>query len=259
KTCSHCCTRIENLGVNISNKVILKEINLHINCGELVAIIGPNGAGKTTFLRAILGEIPHSGRINFQIGGAPRKYSRISYVPQKLNCDPDSPVSVLDFMVTGISGWPVWTGIGHALREKARSALEKVSAEHLLKRRIGELSGGELQRVLLAMAITPPPQLLLLDEPMSGVDVKGLSLFYGIVSDLRVKYDVSIVLVTHDLVGIAAHADYLVLLNQTILLEGSPEEVLSNEKLIRTLGPSLWNISKLPELNLQLKNRKERD
>ena len=140
---------------------------------------------------------------------------------------------------------------------KAGDALTLFSAQHLLNRRIGELSGGELQRVLLAIAMTPEPQLLLLDEPASGVDAKGLSLFYKIVDDLRKKYDIAVILVTHDLAGVSCYADRLILLNRSVIAEGAPQEVLSDERLIKTFGPGLWNISCLPNLGKQAKDKEE--
>ena len=248
QACVHCCTKIENLSVNFGAISILKNINLHVDCGELVAIVGPNGAGKTTLLRAMLGEIRYSGTISYQVKGLPHKKPRIGYVPQKLNYDLDSPISVLDLIATAISNDPIWLGVKPFLREKIKSSLANVSAEHLLNKRIGELSGGELQRALLAMAMTPEPDLLLLDEPMSGVDAKGLSLFYEIASSLRKVKDVTILLVTHDLIGVAPHADRMVLLNNSVIASGKPADMLSDEKLVKALGPSLWNISKLPEL-----------
>ncbi|MFA5146851.1 MAG: metal ABC transporter ATP-binding protein [Candidatus Omnitrophota bacterium] len=246
KTCEHCCTRIENLDVSFGAVRILKGVNLHVNCGELIAIVGPNGAGKTTLLRAILGEIRYTGSIDFQVKGMPCKKPRIGYVPQRLNYDPDSPISVLDLIASAISDDPVWLGVNPLLTAKIRASLAGVSAEHLLNKRIGELSGGELQRALLAMAMTPEPDLLLLDEPMSGVDAKGLSLFYEIASSLRKARDVTILLVTHDLMGVAPHADRMILLNNSVIASGEPRAVLSDERLISALGPSLWNISKLP-------------
>lgn len=246
QTCEHCCTRIENLNVRFGAVPILKDVNLHVNCGELIAVVGPNGAGKTTLLRAMLGEIPYSGSINFQVKGEPHRKPRIGYVPQKLNYDLDSPITVLDLIASAISSDPIWLGVKPSLRKKIKVSLAGVSAEHLLNKRIGELSGGELQRVLLAMAMTPEPDLLLLDEPMSGVDAKGLLLFYKIAGSLRKERDVTILLVTHDLMGVAPHADRMVLLNNSVIASGRPQEVLSDERLIKTLGPSLWNISKLP-------------
>ena len=248
KTCEHCCTKIDNLTVKFGDNAILDKVNLHVNCGEVVGVVGPNGAGKTTLLRTILGEIPYQGKIAFQIEGSVSKKPKIGYVPQRLQFDLYSPISVTDLVASAISHQPIWVGVSKDLSEKVKNVLSLFSAEHLLKRRIGELSGGELQRVLLAIAMTPEPELLLLDEPASGVDVKGLSLFYQIVDNLRKKHDIAVILVTHDLAGVSSYVDRLILLNRSVIAEGEPKEVLSDEKLIKAFGPSLWNISLLPNL-----------
>jgi zinc transport system ATP-binding protein len=248
KTCEHCCTKIDSLTVRFGDNTILDNVNLHVNCGEIIGVVGPNGAGKTTLLRTILGEIPYQGKITFRISGHESKKPKIGYVPQKLQFDLSSPISVTDLVASAISQHPVWMGINKELPEKAKSVLSLFSAEHLLERRVGELSGGELQRVLLAIAMTPEPGLLLLDEPASGIDVRGLSLFYQIVDDLRKKHDIAVILVTHDLAGVSSYVDRLILLNRSVIAEGDPKEVLSNEKLVKTFGSSLWNISCLPNL-----------
>ena len=254
-TCEHCCTKIDNLKVKLDNNIILDNVNLHVNCGEVVGVVGPNGAGKTTLLNTILGEVPYQGKIAFRISGSPSKKPKIGYVPQKLQFDLSSPISVTDLVASAISFHPVWRGINKDLLEEVKSVLSLFSAEHLFKRRIGELSGGELQRVLLAIAMTPEPELLLLDEPASGVDVKGLSLFYQIVDDLRRKHDIAVILVTHDLAGVSSYVDRLILLNRSVIAEGEPKEVLSDEKLVKTFGPSLWNISCLPNLRTSEGNK----
>ena len=247
RVCGNCCTTIDHLGVAFGRNVVLNDVSLHINCGELVAIVGPNGAGKTTLLKAILGEVPYTGSISFSIRGAASSDARIGYVPQRLNFDGDSPISVCDFMSSAISRHPVWLGVRPSLGRKCAAALERFSAQHLLRRRLGELSGGELQRVLLAMAMTPVPDLLLLDEPVSGIDAKGLSVFYETVCDLRREHDVSIIMVTHDLPAIAPHADRMVFIRQTVLAEGKPSDVLANTDLIVSLGSNLWTISRFSE------------
>ncbi len=248
KTCEHCCTKIDNLTVRFGDNAILDNVNLHVDCGEVVGVVGPNGAGKTTLLRTILGEIPYQGKITFRIAGSASKKPKIGYVPQKLQFDLSSPISVTDLVASAISRHPIWAGVSKDLSERVKGVLSLFSAGHLLKRRIGELSGGELQRVLLAIAMTPEPELLLLDEPSSGVDIKGLSLFYQIVDDLRKKHDIAVILVTHDLAGISSYVDRLILLNCSVIAEGDPKEVLSNEKLVKAFGPTLWNISCLPSL-----------
>ena len=247
RVCGHCCTCIERLGVRFGRSVALNDINLRINCGELVAIVGPNGSGKTTLLRAILGEVPHTGRITFSIHGDPCTRPAIGYVPQKLSFDADSPISVSDFIASSISRQPVWLGVRASLRRRSAAVLDIFHAGHLLRRRMGDLSGGELQRVLLAMAMTPTPDLLLLDEPVANIDANGLALFYQTVCDLRRRFDVSIMLVTHDLAAVAPHADRMVFVRQTVLAEGRPQEVLANNELIMSLGSNMWAAARLTD------------
>ncbi len=246
--CRHCCIRIDGLTVRLAGTLILDSVDLHVHCGEVLAIVGPNGAGKTTLLRAILGEVPYRGSMSSLIGGIERRRPRIGYVPQKLQFDLDSPLSVADLVVAAVSHRPVWLGISRRRREQARKILGVFAADNLTERRIGELSGGELQRVLLAIAMTAKPELLLLDEPASGVDVQGLALFYQLVCDLKRRHDISVILVTHDIPGIAAYVDRLVLLNRRILAEGDPGEVLSDAQWRHAFGMDLWPAAALPGL-----------
>lgn len=235
--CGDCCTRIECLSVSFGKEQILKEIDLHIHCGQLAVIIGPNGAGKTTLLRAMLGEIPYSGSINNRPSEQKGHHRfRVGYVPQRLEYDSTSPISVLDLFAASLTSWPVWLNYSTVIRETAREALVKVNMELYLKSRLGTLSGGQLQRVLLALALTPVPDLLLLDEPVSGVDPAGIDLFYRMVSTLRETHHLAIVLVSHDCAIAARYADRMVFLNRTILADGSPEDVLRNDAIVNTFG-----------------------
>ncbi|MBF0386755.1 MAG: metal ABC transporter ATP-binding protein [Candidatus Omnitrophica bacterium] len=227
-SCRHCCIRIQDLTVCLGGNTILNGVNLHVHCGDVLAIVGPNGAGKTTLLRAILGEVPYRGSLSSLIGGVERRRPRIGYVPQKLHFDPDSPVSVADLVMAATSRRPVWWGIGNQALARVKAILKVFAADNLVARRVGELSGGELQRVLLAIAMTAEPELLLLDEPSSGVDVKGLELFYQLVRDLKKQHDISVILVTHDVAGILAYVDRIVLLDHSIITESSPKEFLSD-------------------------------
>ncbi|MGE5454938.1 MAG: metal ABC transporter ATP-binding protein [Methylocystaceae bacterium] len=225
--CGLCCTTIENFGVKRGKEIILENINLHIHCGELTAVIGPNGAGKTTLLKAILGEIPHSGSLRYlNAHGERSNRPVVGYVPQRLDFDRSSPVSVLDLFAASLSSVPVWLRVGNKLRQRAITSLKRVHAAHLVHRRLGNLSGGELQRVLLALALEPIPDLLLLDEPGAGMDETGLHMFYRLVSGLREQYDLSIILVSHDLDLVSRYANRIVYLNRTVIKTGSPAEVL---------------------------------
>ncbi|MGK0466745.1 MAG: zinc transport system ATP-binding protein [Clostridium sp.] len=242
--CSYglCCTKIQDFGVTIGKAEILKDINLHIHCGDLTAIIGANGAGKSTLIKALLGGIPHSGHITFVDGNKKlvRKL-KMGYVPQKLDFDYSSPVSVLDMFSATLSSRPVWVSISKNTRKKALESLSLVDGEYLIDKRLGVLSGGELQRVLLALALQPIPDILLLDEPVSGIDQNGLKLFYKTVSNLRKDYDLSIILVSHDLPLVSKYADRIAFINnKTIECCGTTEEVFSNEKVIDVFGVD-WN------------------
>jgi zinc transport system ATP-binding protein len=235
--CGLCCTKIENFGVTIGNTVILENVNLHIHCGELTAIIGPNGAGKSTLIKALLGEMPHSGSIRFfQSDNGLLKAPVMGYVPQSINLDISSPTSVLDLFLASRSGYPTWLMRSKRETEKVKERLARVKSEHLISRRIGALSGGELQRVLLALALDPVPEILLLDEPVSGIDQNGLELFYETVSDVRKAYDLSIILVSHDMDMVRKYADRVVLINRTVLKTGLPDEVLSSDVFYDTFS-----------------------
>lgn len=242
KPCGLCCTKIEAFGVKRGKTEILKDVNLHIHCGELTAIIGPNGAGKSTLLKALVGEISHSGELKFlDTKGVHTGHPLIGYVPQHLDFDPGTPTSVFDFFQAAKSNIPVWLMGSKKVRKQVLEGLSKVSAEHLIDKRLGSLSGGELQRVLLALALDPVPDLLLLDEPVSGIDQNGLEIFYNLVSQLREKYDLAIILVSHDLPLVYKYADRVVLLNKTVQCVGRPKEVFSNDLVKKTFGAS-WLI-----------------
>lgn len=237
-TCGLCCTKIQNFGVILSKNEILKNVNLHIHCGDLTAIIGPNGAGKSTLLKAILGEIPHSGELVF-LDAKNLRTGRplIGYVPQKLDFDYSSPLSVFDLFASARSNTPVWFKHSKRMRQGIQKSLEITQASHLIDRRLGALSGGELQRVLLALALEPVPDLLLMDEPVSGIDQSGLQLFYKIVAELRNNYDLSIILVSHDLNLVAKYADRVVFLNnKTVEKSGAPSDIFNDKKVIEALG-----------------------
>ena len=232
-----CCTKIENFGVKAGALTIFEDVNIHVHCGQLTALIGPNGAGKSTLLKAILGEVEHSGNLHY-VDAKDRHTGHpvIGYVPQYLTFDVTAPTSVIDLFMACLSNRPVWLFSSRKIRQRVTDNLRRVKAEHLIDRRLGALSGGELQRILLALALDPIPDLLLLDEPVSGVDQNGLDLFYDIVVDLKASEDMAIILISHDLEQVAKHADQVVLLNKRVLAAGTPEEVFSNDKMKRIFG-----------------------
>ena len=229
--CGHsCCLRVENLSVKVGTDCILKDVNLHVHCGEMVALIGPNGAGKSTFLKAILGEREYEGIIAFSEPGQRSKKPRIGYVPQSPAFDPSDPVSVADLFACCMSKRPAFLGLGKAMQETVLECLERVHGEDLLHKRIGTLSGGELQRVLLALALEPMPNILILDEPLSGVDVEGMETLMDMLDEIRKEYDLSILMTTHDFSMLPRYADQVVLIDHGIKIQGTPEAVLKSEE-----------------------------
>ena len=226
-----CCLRIQNLSVQIGSERILSDVNLHIHCGQMVALIGPNGAGKSTLIKAILGQQEYEGIIAFSAPGMRhRKMPRIGYVPQSPSFDPGDPVSVADLFACCQSKRPAFLGLSRDMREKSLECLERVHGESLIDKRVGTLSGGELQRVLLALALEPLPNILILDEPLSGVDMEGQIELMDMLDEIRSRFDLSILMITHDFGMLKTYADQVVLVNHGILAKGSPAEVLeSNE------------------------------
>ena len=230
-SCGHsCCLRVENLAVQIGTDSILKDVNLHVHCGEMVALIGPNGAGKSTFLKTILGQREYSGTIAFSEPGQRSKKPRIGYVPQSPAFDPSDPVSVADLFACCLGKRPVFLGHGKKMRELTLECLERVHGEGLIDKRIGTLSGGELQRVLLALALEPMPNILILDEPLSGVDVEGMATLMDMLDEIRKEYDLSILMTTHDFSMLPRYADQVVLIDHGVKIQGSPEAVLSSDE-----------------------------
>ena len=149
-----CCLKVQDLTVIRGDDTILDHVNFHMHCGELIALIGPNGAGKSSLFKSILGQMSGaSGSISFQTATGEHLKPRIGYVPQSPSFDPGDPVSVLDLFVTAISRWPVFLPTPAKLRSKVLECLKRVNAETLIDKRVGALSGGEVQRVLLAMAL----------------------------------------------------------------------------------------------------------
>lgn len=227
-----CCLRVQNLSVTIGTDQILKDINLHVHCGQMVALIGPNGAGKSTFLKAILGQREYDGVIAFNSPGERSHKPRIGYVPQSPNFDPGDPVSVADLFACCQSKRPAFLGISQKMRQGILESLDMVHGRDLIDKRVGTLSGGELQRVLLALALEPLPNILILDEPLSGVDVEGMQSLMDMLDEIRKEYDLSILMTTHDFSMLTRYADQVVLIDHGIKIKGTPDEVLRSPEFM---------------------------
>lgn len=225
---SACCLRLQNVSVKAGSDMIVSDVSMHVHCGELVALIGPNGAGKSTILKAILGEKEYDGVIAFSAPGIRhRKPPRIGYVPQSPAFDPGDPFSVADLFACCMAKRPAFLGLGKAMRQKVVECLERVHGADLIDKRVGTLSGGELQRVLLALALEPMPNILILDEPLSGVDAAGNAELMAMLDEVRQTYDLSVLMTTHDFGLLHRYADQVVLVDGTVIDQGDAETVLN--------------------------------
>lgn len=235
--CALCHIGLENVSVVRGGQTLLHDVSMHIHCGQLTVLIGQNGAGKTTLIRALLGELPHGGTIRHLDGkGRDIPHLRTGYVPQHLQFDKEMPLTVEDFLAAAFSRRPVWTGVSKKTRAEVLEVLRDVDAAELIARPLGRCSGGELQRVLLALALHPAPDLLVLDEPVSGVDQNGLKMFLDTVLRLKETHHMAILLVSHDLRLVREYADHVVLLDKTVLCQGAPEKVFATKEFDQVFG-----------------------
>lgn len=242
----HCSVKIKNLRVKRGGNIILDNVTLTANHGETLALIGKNGAGKTTFLKAILGGVDYSGTIGFfDSNGIKISNPKIGYVPQRLGFDKNTPITVLDFLCANLTNFPVWFGHKSKQRKKALEILERVGAQNHINKSIGRLSGGELQRVLLASALEPRPDILILDEPVSAVDRKGTSTFYSIIESMREEYHMPIILVSHDLGHVVKYANSYALINHTVLEIDKAENLSKSQKVQEIFGMDLTGGDKI--------------
>lgn len=233
----HCSIKIKDLQVKRGGNIILSNVTFSANHGETLALIGRNGAGKTTLLKAILNSVDYSGTIEFfNSKGDYISSPKIGYVPQRLSFDRNTPITVMDFICANYSSLPVWIGHGKKCREKAYNTLKRVGAENHIEKPIGKLSGGELQRVLLAFALEPRPDILLLDEPVSAVDRKGISIFYSIINSMRKEFHMPVILVSHDLGHVVKYATSYALINHTVTETGKASELPKSRKVRETFG-----------------------
>jgi len=225
---------IKNVSFSYNAECILEDINLSVSRGDFLAIIGPNGSGKTTLLKLVLGLLaPQKGRVRV-FGHAPSRVSdRIGYVPQQLNFRPDFPVTVINVVLLGLVSSRVkgWRFTRHE-QERAREALGQVDMLGYQDRRISELSGGQLQRVIIARALVSRPSLLLLDEPTSNIDAQGQFCFYEFLGELNKS--ISIVIVSHDIHIVSTRVTSVACVNKNLYYSPRPE--LTREMLALLYG-----------------------
>lgn len=218
---SEALIRLDGIAVSFNGQAVLDNVELSVRPGEIVTLIGPNGAGKTTLVRVVLGLLqPERGSVR----RTPRL--RIGYMPQKLHVDATLPLSVLRFLrlVPGVD------------RKRALAALAEVGAEQVIDSPLQSISGGEMQRVLLARALLREPQLLVLDEPVQGVDVAGQAELYRLISRLRERHGCGVLMVSHDLHLVMSATDQVVCLNRHVCCSGHPEQVSGDPAFIELFG-----------------------
>ncbi len=226
---------IRDAGVKLGSVQVLSHVDAVIPRGACTAVIGPNGAGKTSLALALAGQEPYSGKILFP-GHKNRKTVRFGFVPQKLQFDRDMPMTVQDFLLAGIQRRPLFLGASKRKLALIRQALADVECETLADRTFGALSGGEIQRVLLAAALLRDPEILILDEPTSGVDVKGGRLCCELLHRIRQKRRFTQIMISHDLATVAAHADHVICIRGTVIAQGAPKKILTHDVLSKTFG-----------------------
>ena len=208
---------IDGLAVRRHNEALLDDVNLRVQRGSIHVIMGPNGAGKSTLLSAILGQIPFDGRIAMNWAGA----GTIGYVPQSFAVDPTLPVTVGDFLALTRQGRPVCLGLTRAARLTIARLLDRVGLPGLERRPLAVLSGGELRRVLLAHALDPEPELLVLDEPTAGLDESAVRILDEILLGLSRTGRTTVLMVSHDLEQVRRVADRLTVLDRRVVVEGA--------------------------------------
>ncbi|XOF34496.1 MAG: metal ABC transporter ATP-binding protein [Candidatus Electrothrix sp. YB6] len=223
----HNLLEIENLSVSLRGNRILDNINLRVRKGHIHALTGPNGAGKTTLMRSITGGMPHKGTIRFLF----RESSRIGYVPQFLEFDHSVPITVFDFLFLMLKKLPVFLGLRRTMRARIEKILAATDCSHLIDRCVGQLSGGEFRRVLLAQALEPKPELLLLDEPASNIDEVGIRQFEEMLINLREEQGITILMVCHSMDMISRICNAVTAVNRTVFYDG-PAKGLDHSSLL---------------------------
>ncbi len=223
--------KVENVGISVNGKSLVRGVSLEVKKGEIVTLIGPNGSGKSTTAKIALG-------IYEKIDGKVKTYTdKIGYVPQKISIDWTLPIRVLDFM----------TLTEELTQDEINTALNLTGVEHLKDKSLSNLSGGEFQRVLIARAISKQPELLVLDEPVQGVDFKGEIALYKLIKEISEKMKCGILLISHDLHVVMSATDFVVCLNGHVCCSGTPHKVVQDNKYRELFGDRASNILSLYE------------
>ena len=223
--------KVENVSFSQNNKWLVRGVSLEVKQGEIVTLIGPNGSGKSTTAKIALGIFKNTeGKVN-------KFTNKISYVPQKISIDWTLPIRVIDFMSL----------IEEPSDDQINIALNLTSVEHLRNKNLSDLSGGEFQRVLIARAIAKQPDLLVLDEPVQGVDFKGEIALYELIKKISEELNCGILLISHDLHVVMSATDFVVCLNGHVCCSGTPQVVAKNNEYQELFGDRASSILSLYE------------
>jgi zinc transport system ATP-binding protein len=220
--------QFDGVRLTLGRTEILRGVDLNVEAGTVHALVGPNGGGKSSLIRALLGQVPHTGTIAFDWSG---RAGVIGYVPQTLDFDRGLPMTVMDFMASLVTNRPAFRVPRADVREKVMRALERVAMADKAVRRMGALSGGELQRMLMAQGLMPEPDILILDEPMAALDEAGARIFESVIADLRSR-GATIIWVEHDIAAVRRLADRVTGLNKEVLFDGTPKVELTPDRLL---------------------------
>lgn len=214
---------VEGLTVTVNKTNLIEDIGFEVKRGDVLAVIGPNGAGKTTLFRALLGMTPYQGKITW------KKDVRIGYVPQRMEIETDVPLTVLEFLrLRGTKNFNL---------EKAKEAINSVLLpETILESGLGEISIGQRQRVLIAWSLLGKPEVLLFDEPTADIDIRGQESIYQLLHHLQDKYNLTIILISHDLNIVYKYAELVLCLNKQKICFGQPQEVLNPGQMQKLYG-----------------------
>ncbi len=232
---------VQDLNYQVGEQKILSDISFDITQGEYVALVGPNGGGKTTLIKVLLGLITqNSGKIQI-LGSEKKRFKKcykIGYVPQNVSLfDSNFPLSVYETVALGLASRKPWFSfLSPKDKEMIDIALQKASITHLKEKNLSQLSGGQRQRVMIARALVSRPEVLILDEPSTGVDIVSQQKFYQFLKSLNIDYKLTIIFITHDLGVIADDVTYVLSINQKLVFSGTAQEMLSCESATELYG-----------------------
>jgi zinc transport system ATP-binding protein len=228
---------VQHVSVSFGDFVALSDVTFSVPESAFLAIIGPNGAGKSTLLNVLLGLLPANQGSVSVLGRSPSTLAgmRVAYVPQKKTFAQQFPATVMELVVSGMLGtWP-WR-VTRPQRELALAMMEKTGVRHLADQSVHRVSGGELQRAFLARSLANSPDLLILDEPAAGMDLKGEAAMYHILCDYQAESRATVVMITHDWEGARCHADLVLLLDRAVVDFGPAHDVASEARLLSFFG-----------------------